>query len=148
MQETQVWPLGWEDPLQNDMAIHSSVLAWKIPRSEEPGRLQSMGSQRVGHDWAHTVFKDSKTSGKRIPLGKGWWMNEACGNCRYQAKWTERYEETWPSYGHWEHVPISRESTHTTWRTLKEAAEQAHHYVHSCRDSSWVTIVIQSHLKW
>ena len=40
----------WEDPLENEMATHSSVLAWKIPWTEEPGRLQSMGLQRVGHD--------------------------------------------------------------------------------------------------
>ena len=50
MQETQVRALGWEDPLEKEMAIHSSTIAWKIPWTEEPGRLQSMGSQRVRHD--------------------------------------------------------------------------------------------------
>ena len=50
MQETWVQSLGWEDPLEEEMAIHSSILVWKIPWMEEPGRLQSMGSQRVGHD--------------------------------------------------------------------------------------------------
>ena len=50
MQETQVRFLGWEDPLEKEMAIYSSTLAWKIPWTEEPDRLQSMGSQRVGHD--------------------------------------------------------------------------------------------------
>ena len=50
MQETWVRFLGWEDPLEKEMAIHSSTLAWKIPWIEEPGRLQSRGSQRVGHD--------------------------------------------------------------------------------------------------
>ena len=50
MQETQVRSLGWEDPLQKEMAIHSSTIAWKISWTEEPGRLQSMGLQRVGHD--------------------------------------------------------------------------------------------------
>ena len=50
MQETWVRSLGQEDPLEKEMAIHSSTIAWKIPRTEEPGRLQSMGSQRVGHD--------------------------------------------------------------------------------------------------
>ena len=44
--------LGWEDPLEKEMAARSSTIAWKIPWTEEPGRLQSMGSQRVGHDWA------------------------------------------------------------------------------------------------
>ena len=50
MQETQVQSLGWEDPLEKEMVSHSSILAWKIPWTEEPGKLQSMGSQRVGHD--------------------------------------------------------------------------------------------------
>ena len=49
VQETQVRSLGWEDPLEEEMATHSSTLAWKIPWTEEPGRLQSMGSQRDGH---------------------------------------------------------------------------------------------------
>ena len=50
MQETRVQFLGREDPLEKEMAIHSTTLAWKIPWTEEPDRLQSMGSQRVGHD--------------------------------------------------------------------------------------------------
>ena len=50
LRETQVRPLGWEDPLKKEMATHSSILAWRIPWMEEPGRLQSTGSQRVGHD--------------------------------------------------------------------------------------------------
>ena len=50
VQETWVQSLGWEDPLEKEMATHSSILAWRIPRTEEPGGLQSMGSQRVGHN--------------------------------------------------------------------------------------------------
>ena len=50
MWETCVLSLGREDPLEKEMEIHSSTIAWKIPWTEEPGRLQSMGSQRVGHD--------------------------------------------------------------------------------------------------
>ena len=50
VQETQVQSLGWEDPLEREMATHSSILAWKISRTEETGVLQSMGSQRVRHD--------------------------------------------------------------------------------------------------
>ena len=50
MRETWVRSLGREDPLEKEMAAHSSTLAWKIPGTEEPGGLQSMGSQRVGHD--------------------------------------------------------------------------------------------------
>ena len=48
--ETRVQSLGWEDPLKKEMTTHSSILTWKIPWMEEPGRLQSMGSQRVGHE--------------------------------------------------------------------------------------------------
>ena len=50
MQETHVCSLGQEDPLEKGMATHSGILAWRIPWTEEPGRLQSMGSQSVGHD--------------------------------------------------------------------------------------------------
>ena len=50
MRETQVQALGWEDPLEKEMVVHSSTIAWKIPWTEEPGRLQSVGLQRVGHD--------------------------------------------------------------------------------------------------
>ena len=50
MHETQVQSLGWEDPLENGMTSHSSILAWRIPWTEEPGKLQSMGLQRVRHD--------------------------------------------------------------------------------------------------
>ena len=50
MQETQVQSLGQEDPLEKGTATHSSILAWRIPRTEEPGRLPSLGSQRAGHD--------------------------------------------------------------------------------------------------
>ena len=52
VQETWVQSLGWEDPLEKRTATHSSILAWKSPWTEEPGRLQSRGSQRVRHDWA------------------------------------------------------------------------------------------------
>ena len=60
MEETRIRALGWEDTLEKEMAIHSSTMAWKIPWTAEPGRLQSMASQRVGHDWA-TSFSLSFT---------------------------------------------------------------------------------------
>ena len=49
IQETQVQPLVWEDPLEEEIVTHSSILAWRIPQTEEPGRLQSMELQRIGH---------------------------------------------------------------------------------------------------
>ena len=59
VQETQVRCLGREDPLEKEMATHSSILAWRISWTEEPGRLQSMGVQRVRHDWATNTHKRS-----------------------------------------------------------------------------------------
>ena len=79
MQETWVQSLGGEDPLEKEIATHSSILAWRIPWMEEPGGLQSTGSQRVRHDWAtsltHEDLQDllEATPKKRCPLlHKGW----------------------------------------------------------------------------
>ena len=51
MAKPQAWSLDQEDPLEKEITTHSSILAWRIPWTEEPGRLQSIGSQRVGHNW-------------------------------------------------------------------------------------------------
>ena len=89
MQETQatwVGSLGREDPLEKEMATHSSILAWKTPWTEEPGRLQSMGSQRIGHNWArmgahahthtHTQDLSSPTrDGTCVPCTVRWILN-------------------------------------------------------------------------
>ena len=56
MQETLVWSMGQEDPLEKEMATHSSIIAWRIPWTEEPGGLQSMGSQRVRNNWKTNTF--------------------------------------------------------------------------------------------
>ena len=66
MRETRVRSLDWEDPLEKELAIHSGTIAWKIPWTEEPRRLQYMGSQRIGHDWATLltqVFRPQGTHG-------------------------------------------------------------------------------------
>ena len=68
MRETWVRSLGREDPLEKEMAIHSRTVAWKIPRTEEPGRLQSMRAQRVGHDWV-TSLSFPYTVGAGFPGG-------------------------------------------------------------------------------
>ena len=79
--ETRVQSLGQEDPLEEDTATHSSILAWRIPWTEEPGRLQSMGSQRVGHDWSDlartlTPCQDSIAGllpqGRKSGVGRFW----------------------------------------------------------------------------
>ena len=59
MREIWVPSLGWEDPLEKEMATHSSILAWRIPWTEEPGGLQSTGSQRVGPFGSHSLFSKS-----------------------------------------------------------------------------------------
>ena len=64
MKEAQVWSLGQKDPPENGMATHSSILAWRISWTEEPGGLQSMRSQRIGHNWVtNTFFQNSKGRG-------------------------------------------------------------------------------------
>ena len=68
--ETRVHSLGWDDPLEEGMTAHSSVLSWKTPRTEEPGRLQSIGSQRVRHDWgdlAHAARVRFQTTYPPVP---------------------------------------------------------------------------------
>ena len=62
MQETPVQSLGQEDPLGKEVATYSSILAWKSPWTEEPGRLQSTESQRVGHDWVTSLTHSLKLS--------------------------------------------------------------------------------------
>ena len=69
MQETWVRSLGWEDPLEKEMATHSSILAQRIPWTEEPGRLQSTGSQRVRHDWASSLSLSPTLSNLLLPFG-------------------------------------------------------------------------------
>ena len=73
MRETQVRSLGWEEPLEKGMAMHFSVVAWRIPGTEEPGRLQSTGPRRVRHDWVTDTVTFMLTPGKSsssFALGK------------------------------------------------------------------------------
>ena len=72
MWETQMWSLGWEDPLEKGMATLSSILAWKFSRTEEPGGLQSMESQKVRHDWTTNTQKpwDMSLQGVLVPFIK------------------------------------------------------------------------------
>ena len=72
LKETTVWSLGQEDPLEEGMTTHSSILAWRIPLTEGPGGLQSMGSQTVGQDWA--TNGQQKYSDPRSIVGNDWWV--------------------------------------------------------------------------
>ena len=71
MQETGVRSLGREDPLEKEMALHSSILAWRIPWTEKPSRLQPTGSQRVGHDWATSPSPSGGSVGKECACNAG-----------------------------------------------------------------------------
>ena len=96
MQETQVWSLGHEDFLEKRMAIHSSILAWRSPWTEEPGGLQSMGPQRVGHDWAvntiYTLLEKAMAPHSSTLTWKILWMEEpgrlqSMGSLRVRHDW-------------------------------------------------------------
>ena len=72
MQETRILSLGWEGPLEKEMATHSSIVAWEISGTAEPGGLQFMGLQRIGHDRAtdtHTVYLPAESHGQRNLAG-------------------------------------------------------------------------------
>ena len=100
MRETWVQSLGWQDLLEKEMATHSSTLAWKILWTEEPGRLQSMGLQRVGHDWAISLslftFMHWRRKWQPTPVflpgesqGRGAWWAAVSGvtQSRTRLKW-------------------------------------------------------------
>ena len=89
--ETWVWSLGWEDLLEKEMATHSSILAWKIPWTEEPGRLQSMGSQRVRHNRATSIWLSFASLTMPKPLTV--WITTNCG--KLFKRW--EYQTTWPA---------------------------------------------------
>ena len=77
MWETQVWSLNWEDPLEKETAIYSSILAWEIPWTEEPGGLQSTGSQRGEHHWATNSNNTENITSFLFFLNLenfGWWL--------------------------------------------------------------------------
>ena len=95
MWETSVRSLGWEDPLEKEMATHSSTLAWRILWREEPGRLQFMGLQRVGHDWATSLSLSLSMSLTMLkPLTM--WITTHCG--KLLKRW--EYQTTLPVF--WE----------------------------------------------
>ena len=93
MQGTQVQSLRQEDPQEREMATHSSTLAWRIPWREEPGGLQSTGSQRVGHDWATSL---SLSYIYVLVMDRGAWRAAVHGIAKSQTRlsdWTETETE-------------------------------------------------------
>ena len=95
--ETQVWSLGGEDPLEKEMAIHSSILAWRIPWTEKPGGLQSLGSQRIRHDYGTNTFT--------------FWPNQS--HCWWGLELKQQKQKNWQSLG-----PLKRmmgQDDHEIW---------------------------------
>ena len=103
MRETRVQFLGREDPLEKEMAIHSSTLAWKIPGTEEPDRLQSVGLQRVGHDWATSPHCVPDTHSATCANGSLHWLfSKNLGGCTCTfclVKETQKSQEMSPQNG-------------------------------------------------
>ena len=86
MQETWVGSLGQEDPLEKEMATHCSILAWRIPWVEEPDGLQSMGSQRDGHDWATSLSLSMCLPTSTVYCGVYWWNIVSLGTTKGKKK--------------------------------------------------------------
>ena len=93
MRETWVRSLGWEDPLEKEMATHSSILAWRIPWMEEPGGIQSTESQSVRHDWATSLhMKSRKMVLMNLLAGQQWrcrCKQKTCGHNGERRGWEE-----------------------------------------------------------
>ena len=141
LQEMRVWSLGWEDPLEEGMATHSSNPAWRITWTEEPGGLQSVGSQRVTHDWSdfaqmHREETWVQSLGQEDPLEEGKVTHSSI--LAWRILWTEepvqsvelkRAGHDW-AHHHWswtaESKPLSEHATlsylhfhqsHAQWNT-------------------------------
>ena len=119
MQETQVQPLGWEDPLEKGLGTHSSILAWRIPWTEEPDEQQSMGLQRVRHDWVTNTHTHTHTwrpttpsrtnTNKRCPFHH---RGLECKNRKSRDTWSDR--QVWPESTKWSRVKANRVSREHT----------------------------------
>ena len=123
-----VWSLGWEHLLGKKMATHSSILAWEIPWTEEPGRLQSMGSRRAGHDWTHTQLYGNEKIHEKEPLVLNFFLKQI-----KQAKWKTKANN---------HLIISKLSEGSFIRELSRPISQ--HVQQKDRPSESWTILKQS----
>ena len=95
MRETRVWSLGREDSLEKEMATHSSILVWRIPWMEEPGGLQSMGLQRVGHDWVTSLSLSEEKNCSHLDLCFFWDHSMSLLSSFFSSWWTGEKSECW-----------------------------------------------------
>ena len=136
-QETQAGSLGWEGPLQKEMATHPSILAWRIPWTEEPGRLQSLGSQRVGHDWSdlagpsvitlNTLIIKKTKSECQIFLVKinSFWIGNilSSSECKFSKKLAHHYQ--WSEFS-W--VKLQKGTKFQTTCLFKQTTKRTYKY--------------------
>ena len=123
LQETRVRSLGGEDPLEEEMATHSSILAWRVPRTEEPGRLQSVGSRRVGRDLGlnnNKVFTRASVLGLLLLLLSRFSRVRLCATPEMAA------HEALPSLGfsrqeHWRGLPFPSLKHESSGRGMEKA---------------------------
>ena len=94
MQETQAWSLGQEDPLEEEMTTHSSILVWKIPWTDEPGGPQSVGLQRVRHNWATNTFTSGGSVVKNLPANAGNTGGSRYHLCIGKVTWRRKWQPT------------------------------------------------------
>ena len=116
-QKTQVPSLGREDPLEKEMATRSSILAWRIPGTEDPGRLQSMRSQRVRHDWTNKhlphlwnsllEFTYRAVSGTR--MNSSFWSQQQYCQLPLSALWNHNLPSLWPQPIAWQKTTNTRQ---------------------------------------
>ena len=132
MRETQVWSLGLEDPLEKGMATHFGILAWRIPRTEGPDGLKSMGSQRVRHDWVYNSFFEEGNSNLlqysclENSMDIGAWKATVHGVAKSQ---TQLRDFTFTFYRDWKNMLVeqtieSRSSYISKWYGLHRRSEK------------------------
>ena len=135
MQETQVRTLGWEDPLEKEMATDSSILAWRIPWTEEPGGLQSMGWQRVSRTWL--------SNNKVTFIIYLMWGFPGGASGKEPACHCRRHNEMWIRSLGWEDLLEKGIATHTSnlaWRIPWTEEPIVHGAANSWTWANWVTI--------
>ena len=130
MQETWVWSLGREDPLEKGMATHSSILAWRIPWTEEPVGLQSMESQRDWHNWATNAFRHVGSvvvPGLSCPVACGIFRGQESNllaSWFFTARWPGKSPTKYFKCRHYE-LSKSQKCFHTAFQTRSEKATAA-----------------------
>ena len=137
MWETWVQSLGWEDPLEKEMTTHSSTFAWKIPWTEEPGRLQSMGSQRVRPDWTTSLSLFTFTLSGLLPAGT------PPGSPPGIPAWNDPY---WPWQGSQRNEPPSNILRELPWQNLYPTLASRKDFTHTSPTWRAVFLPLQTSL--